>query len=168
MPASCSVVAVPTSIIALISPYSIYTGLPWWLSGKESAYPCRRPGFNPWVWKIPWRREWWTTLLFLPGESYVQKSLAGYSLAGSQRVRHDWATNIHTLPIIPFLHINNLGNIFYTFLPGYGRVCVFFPPSRITIIILLKYQNLINSLILYQVPTTRHRPGNVGTQINES
>ena len=88
---------------------------------------------------------------------------------GSQRVRHDWATNIYTLPIIPFLHINNLGNIFYTFLPGYGRVCVFFfSPSRITIIILLKYQNLINSLILYQVPTTRHRPGNMGTQINES
>ena len=45
----------------------------------------------------------------------------------------------------------------------------FFPLLRITIIILLKYQNLlINSLILYQVPATRHRPGNVGTQINES
>jgi len=23
-------------------------GLPWWRSGKESAYQCRRHGFNPW------------------------------------------------------------------------------------------------------------------------
>ena len=28
-------------------------GLPWWLSGKESAYQCRRHGFNPWSGKIP-------------------------------------------------------------------------------------------------------------------
>ena len=30
-----------------------FNGLPWWLSGKESAYQCRRCGFNPWVGKIP-------------------------------------------------------------------------------------------------------------------
>ena len=29
------------------------TGLPWWLSGKESACQCRRHKFNPWVRKIP-------------------------------------------------------------------------------------------------------------------
>ena len=33
-------------------------GLPWWLSGKESACQCRRRGFNPRVRKIPWRRKW--------------------------------------------------------------------------------------------------------------
>ena len=43
-------------------------GLPWWLSGKESACQCRRPRFNPWVGKIPWRRERLPTLLFWPGE----------------------------------------------------------------------------------------------------
>ena len=32
-------------------------GLPWWLSGKESACQCRRLRFNPWVRKIPWRRK---------------------------------------------------------------------------------------------------------------
>ena len=26
--------------------------------GKESAYQCRTPGFDPWVRKIPWRKEW--------------------------------------------------------------------------------------------------------------
>ena len=31
--------------------------LPWWLSSKESACQCRRPGFHPWVRKISWRRE---------------------------------------------------------------------------------------------------------------
>ena len=52
---------------------------PWWLSGKESACQCRRPQFDPWVGKIPWRSEWPSTPVFLPGESYGQRGLAGYS-----------------------------------------------------------------------------------------
>ena len=47
--------------------------------GKESTYQCRKPGFYPWVRKIPWRREWQPTLLFLPGESHGQRSMVGYS-----------------------------------------------------------------------------------------
>ena len=35
-----------------------YVGLPWWLSGKESACHCRRHTFGPWVGTIPWRRKW--------------------------------------------------------------------------------------------------------------
>ena len=53
--------------------------LPWWLSGKESACQCRRARFCPWVKKIPWRREWQPTPVFLPGESHGQRSLEGYS-----------------------------------------------------------------------------------------
>ena len=34
---------------------------------KESAQ-CWKPGFDPWVGKIPWRREWQLTPVFLPGE----------------------------------------------------------------------------------------------------
>ena len=37
------------------------------------------PGFDPWVGKIPWRRAWQPTPVFLPGESHGQRSLAGYS-----------------------------------------------------------------------------------------
>jgi len=48
----------------------------------------RRPGFDPWVGKIPWRREWQPTPVFLPGEFHGQRSLAGYSLWG-HRVGHD-------------------------------------------------------------------------------
>ena len=44
-------------------------GLPRWLSGKESACQSRRLEFNPWVGKIPWRRKWQPTPVFLPGES---------------------------------------------------------------------------------------------------
>ena len=38
---------------------------------------CRRHGFNPWVRKISWRREWLPTPEFWPGESHGQRSLAG-------------------------------------------------------------------------------------------
>ena len=38
-----------------------------------------RPRFDPWVRKIPWRRTWQPTPVFLPGESHGQRSLAGYS-----------------------------------------------------------------------------------------
>ena len=36
-------------------------------------------GFDPGVRKVPWRKEWLPTQVFLPGESHGQKSLAGYS-----------------------------------------------------------------------------------------
>ena len=54
-------------------------------SGKEPASQCRRTkrlGSNPWVGKIPWRRKWQPTPVFLPGESHGQRSLAGYSPRG--------------------------------------------------------------------------------------
>ena len=38
-----------------------------------------RPGFNPWVGKIPWRRKWQPTLVLLPGKLLRQRSLVGYS-----------------------------------------------------------------------------------------
>ena len=40
---------------------------------------CRRPGFDPWVAKIPWRRKWQPTPVFLPGKSHGWRSLVGYS-----------------------------------------------------------------------------------------
>ena len=46
---------------------------------KNLSLQCRRPGFNVWVRKIPWRWEWLPTPVFLPGEFHEQRSLAGYS-----------------------------------------------------------------------------------------
>ena len=39
-------------------------------------------GFDPWVWKISWRREWQPTTVFLPGESHGQRILEGCSPRG--------------------------------------------------------------------------------------
>ena len=50
-----------------------------WLSCKASSCQCRRRGFNPWVGKIPCRREWQPTPVFLPEDSHEQRSLEGYS-----------------------------------------------------------------------------------------
>ena len=58
-------------------------GLHWGLVSKESACNVEdmgsRPGFDPWVGKIPWRRAWQPSPVFLPGESHGQRSLVGYS-----------------------------------------------------------------------------------------
>ena len=35
--------------------------------------------FSPWVRKIPWRRKWLPSPVFLPGEFHGQRSLVGYS-----------------------------------------------------------------------------------------
>ena len=40
---------------------------------------CRRPGFNPWVGEILWRRKWQPILVLLPGKSHGQRSLVAYS-----------------------------------------------------------------------------------------
>ena len=56
-------------------------GLPWWLSGKESACQSRKHGFDPWVRKILWRGKWQPTLVFLPGNG---QRAAVYRVAKSQ------------------------------------------------------------------------------------
>ena len=55
-------------------------------SGEESTCQCRRLGFDPWVQKIPWSRKWQPTLIFLPGKSHGQWSLAGYSPLGHREM----------------------------------------------------------------------------------
>ena len=72
-----------------LSILSLY-GLPWWLSGKESSWQCRRHGFDPWVRKIPWRRKWQPTPVFLSGEFHGQRSLVGYNQWSHKRVSHSW------------------------------------------------------------------------------
>ena len=47
--------------------------------GREICLQCRRPRFDPWVGKIPWRRKWLPTPVFLPGKFHRQRNLVGYS-----------------------------------------------------------------------------------------
>ena len=46
---------------------------------KRICLQCSRPRFDPWVRKIPWRREWLPTPVSLPGEFHGQRSLADCS-----------------------------------------------------------------------------------------
>ena len=58
-----------------------HQGSPWntVLTVPLKHLQFRRGRFHPWVGKIPWRRKWQPTLVFLPGESRGQTSLVGYS-----------------------------------------------------------------------------------------
>ena len=42
--------------------------LPWWLSWWRTFLQRERPGYDPWVGKFPWRREWLPMPVFWPGE----------------------------------------------------------------------------------------------------
>ena len=67
----------------------LVTGLPGGASGKESACQCRRCKrcrFDPWVRKIPWRKQWQPTLVFLPGKFHGQTSLLGGSPLGHKEL----------------------------------------------------------------------------------
>ena len=98
--------------------------LPRWHRGKESACQCRRRkrhGFDPWVRKILWRRNWQSAPVFLLGKSHGWRSLVGLQSVGSQsRTQlNDWAQHsaqhspAQSTPISartltlhwPFLHI---------------------------------------------------------------
>ena len=69
---------------------------------KNPLVICGKPGFDPWVWKIPWRRAWQTTLVFLPRESHGQRSLVGYSPWGCKEWRHNWSNLLLQLLLFQF------------------------------------------------------------------
>ena len=67
-----------------------------WCSGKEPTCQCmryKRRKFNPWIRKIPWRRKWKPTAVFLPGKSHGQRSLVGCSPWG--REESDTTERLH-------------------------------------------------------------------------
>ena len=71
------------------NPFEIY--FPGGASGKVPACQCRRQSlgwlgcrFDPCFGKIPWRRAWQPTPVFLPGESHGQRSLGATVLAKSR------------------------------------------------------------------------------------
>ena len=45
-------------------------------------------GFDPWVGKIPWRKEWQPTPVFLPGESHGQRNLGWQKLDTTEQLTH--------------------------------------------------------------------------------
>ena len=91
-----------TTAMKLKDAYSL-EGLPWWLRRLSVCLQCRRPGFDPWVRKIPWRRKWQPTPVLLPGKSHGQRSLVGYSPWG--RKESDTTEQLYlTLPMLEIIH----------------------------------------------------------------
>ena len=86
-----------------------YLRLLRWLNGKESICQHRRPEFDSWVGKIPWRRKWQPTPVLLPAESHGQKTLSGYvhGLAKSwtQLSTHTWSVILSQLSTSVWDHI---------------------------------------------------------------
>ena len=61
------------------------------LSSSSQYRRCKRHGFDPWVWKIPSRREWQPTPVLLPGEFHGQRSLVGYSHGTAKsQIQTEW------------------------------------------------------------------------------
>ena len=86
----------PLEIVGIWIVIFLERGFP---GGKEPTSQYRRHGrhgFNPWVGKIPWRRAWQPTPVFLPGESSWTESLAGYN-QGIQRVLDTTEMTEHAL-----------------------------------------------------------------------
>ena len=71
-------------------------GSPDGSEGKRIRLQCGRPGFDPWVGTIPWRRAWQPTPVFLPGEFQGQRSLTGYSPWGCKESDTTEHTCTHT------------------------------------------------------------------------
>ena len=61
-----------------------FKGLLWCLSGKESTCQCKRLRFDPWVRKIPWRRKWQPTPVFLPRKSHGAWQATVHGVAKSE------------------------------------------------------------------------------------
>ena len=69
----------------------VKTRFPGGFPGGSEVKASGRPGFDPRVRKIPWRRKWQPTPVFLPGKSHGCRSL-GATVYGATRVRHDLVT----------------------------------------------------------------------------
>ena len=54
---------------------------------------------DPWVKKIPWRREWQSTPVFLPGESHGQRGLADYSPCGHKELNTTEQLTLYYYPL---------------------------------------------------------------------
>ena len=59
-------------------------GFPGGSDSKDSTPKCRRPGFDPWLGKLFWRREWQSIPVFLPGEFHGWRNLTSYSQWGQK------------------------------------------------------------------------------------
>ena len=98
----CLHVAIPLCIsvsqsllIGWIKRPNIWPPMAFLVAQQRICLQCRRPGFDPWAGKIPWRSKWQPTPVFPPAESHGQRSLAGYSPWGHKELdTTKWLTHM--------------------------------------------------------------------------
>ena len=79
-----------------------------WLGWLRICLQSKRPGFDLWVGKIPWRRKWHPTPVILPGKSHGQRGLVGYSPQGLKE--SDTTERLHFLSLsLSILLVNLFG-----------------------------------------------------------
>ena len=77
------------------------------------SLPCGRPGFNPWVGKILWRKKWKATPVLLPGEFDGQRSLASYCPWGHTELdMTEWLAQLFRIKILEHVENYHPGVIF--------------------------------------------------------
>ena len=109
-----------------------FSELPRWRQWKRILLQCRRQRrhqFDPWIGKIPWRRTWQPTPVFLPGKSQGQRILAGYSPQGCKELDMTEASQHAQTDTLNKLKKNHNFKIKFT---------CFFPPSMVTAVMKLK------------------------------
>ena len=79
-------------VSALKKSVCIQTGPLWWLRKERIHLQCNRPGFDLWVGKIPWRREWLLTPQDSCWENPMDRGAWRATVHGITRVGHDLAT----------------------------------------------------------------------------
>ena len=62
----------------------------------KNLLQCRRCSFDPWVWKMPWRRKQQSTPVFLSGKSHGHWNLVGYSPKGHKESDTTEQLSTHT------------------------------------------------------------------------
>ena len=72
---------------------------------KNLPVQCRRPGFDPWVGEISWRREWATHSRILAWRIPWTEEPGRLQFMGSQRVRHNWVTFFHPPVLHTYIYI---------------------------------------------------------------
>ena len=75
-------------------------GLPWWLRLQIVCLQCKRLRFDLWVRKIPWRRNWQPTSVFLPRKFHGQRSLVDYSPWGCKELDTTEQLTLNTLQLL--------------------------------------------------------------------
>ena len=89
----------------------MYLDFPGSSDSKRSHLQCRKSGFSPLVGNTPWRREWESTPLFLPGES-MDRGAWWAAVYGAIKELDTSEQLTHTLTYT-YTHINSLSKILF-------------------------------------------------------